>query len=296
MRQRWKRGVIFTALPVFLTAILAALQYQMHPMQTPQPAFALRFTGAVWRVVVDSTGTLGVAEILEAGKPGKHFAAIDLPAGKLLWQHWNPAAQGLTHAVALHQGTLYVQALSTGPLPQPEALMAVDVPTRTVLWQRPGASWNGITGEGVTAWEMGYERIRYVLLHPQDGSVLREIPPAEVASEATAGGDAGRYPVHYAEGNPYTESIARFIQNRLGVTPAAAFDYAQKKHVLIISYYLYQANQYDNFLAVFDREGRPLWGQKIAGALPGTGVNTFLTTDNLLIFVQKKNQLLGYVL
>ncbi len=265
-------------------------------MQAPQPAFALRFPGTIWRVVADSTGMLGVAEILEAEKPGKHFAAIDFSVGKVLWQHWSPVAQGSTHAVALHQGTLYVQALSAGPLPQPEALIAVDVLTRTVRWQRPRASWNGITGEGVAAWEMEYERIRYVLLHPQDGSVKREISPAEAAAEGKVEEDAGRYPLHYAEGNPYTKSIAQFIQNRLGVTPAAAFDYAQKKHALIISYYLYQASQYDHFLAVFDREGRPLWGQKIAGALPGTGVNTFLTTDNLLIFVQEKNQLLGYVL
>jgi hypothetical protein len=288
--------VYFCDTSSFLIPILTAHQYQMYPMQAPQPAFALRFPGPIWRVVADLDGTLGVAEILEDGKSGKYFAAIDLPAGKLLWQQWNPPVGGLAHAVALHTGTLYIQVLSAGSLPQPEALIAVDVLTRTIRWQRPRASWNGITAEGVLAWEMEHERIRYLLLHPQDGSVRREITLAEAVVVGVAEGDAGRYPVHYAAGNPYTESIAKFIQNRLGVTPAAAFDYAQKKNALIISYYLYQANQYDNFLAVFDRDGHPLWGQKIAGALPGTGLNTFLTTDNLLIFVQEKNQLLGYVL
>jgi hypothetical protein len=230
------------------------------------------------------------------GQPGTHFAAIEIPAGKLLWQQWTPMVHGLAHAVALQGETLYVQVLSAGPLPQPEALIAVDVPTRTVRWQRPKASWGNVAEEGVTVWEVGYERVRCLLLHPQDGSVRREIPAAEVALTEATGRDAGRYPVHYAQGNPYTESIAKFIQKRLGVTPVPVFDYAEKKNVLIISYYLYQANQFDNFLAVFDRKGLPLWERKIAGALPGTGVNTFLTTDNLLIFVQEKNQLLGYVL
>jgi hypothetical protein len=64
------------------------------------------------------------------------------------------------------------------------------------------------------------------------------------------------------QGNPYTESIAEFIQKRLGVTPVPVFDYAEKKNVLIISYYLYQANQFDNFLAVFDRKGPPIVGAK----------------------------------
>ncbi len=265
-------------------------------MESPQPAFAIRFPGTVWRVVADPDGTLLVAEIVGEGQPGTHFAAIELPAGKLLWQQWTPTLHGLAHAVALQGETLYVQVLSAGSLPQSEALIAIDVPTRTVRWQRPKASWGNVAEEGVTVWEMRYERVRCLLLHPGDGSVRREIPPAEVALTKVAGFDARRYPVHYAGGNPYTESIAEFIQNRLGVTPAQAFDYAEKQNVLIISYYLYQANQYDNFLAVFNRKGLPSWVQKIAGALPGTGVNTFLTTDNLLIFVQEKNQLLGYVL
>ncbi|HEX8529061.1 MAG TPA: hypothetical protein VF646_03530 [Cytophagales bacterium] len=265
-------------------------------MQSLQPAFAIRFPGTVWRVVADPGGTLLIVEIVGEGQPGTHFAAVALPAGKLLWQQWNPAVHGLAHAVALQGETLYVQIFSAGPLPQPEALLAIDVPTRSVLWQRPKASWGNIAGEGVTVREVGYERVRCLLLHPRDGTIKREVSPAEVALPEAAGLDAGRYPVHYTEGDPYTKSIAEFIQDRLGVTPAWAFDYAEKQHVLIISYYLYQANQYDNFLAVFDRKGLPLWGQKIAGALPGTGLNTFLTTDNLLIFVQEKNQLLGYVL
>jgi hypothetical protein len=171
-------------------------------------------------------------------------------------------------------------------------LIAIDILTRAVRWERPKTSWSGIIEEGVAAWEMGYERLRYVLLDPQDGSIRREMLPAEAVTTETI----GAYSVHYDQGNPYTASIAQFIQERLGVTPMPTFDYLEKKKVLVISYYLYQANQYDNFLAVFDCEGRPLWGQKIASALPGTGVNTFLTTDNLLIFVQEKNQLLGYVL
>jgi|GEM_PF-4386628 len=265
-------------------------------MQAPQPAFAFDFPGTIWRVVANPAGTLLVAETLEEGVQRKHFAAIDLPAGKLLWQQWTPETPGLAQAAALHGETLYVQTFSAGSLPQPGTLIAVDVPTQAVLWQRPGASWSGATEEGVTAWELGYERIRHVLLHPGNGSVRREMPPAQVAVAGAAGGNGGHYPVHYAAGNPYAESIAEFLRNRLGVTPVPAFDYAEKKKVLVISYYLYQANEYDNFLAVFDRKGLPLWGQKIAGALPGTGANTFLTTDNLLIFVQEKNQLLGYVL
>ncbi len=265
-------------------------------MQSPRPAFAIRFSGTVWRVIADPGGTLLVAQIMGAEQPETHFAAVELPAGKLLWQEWTPTVHGLAHAVALQGETLYVQVLSAGPLPQPEALIAVDVPTREVLWQRPKASWGSVAEEGVRVWEVGYERVRCLLLHPRDGSVKHEIPPAEVARTEAAGRDAGHYPVHYAEGNPHTGSIAEFIQKRLGVTPAPAFDYAEKENVLIISYYLYQANQFDNFLAVFDRKGLPLWERKIAGALPGTGVNTFLTTDNLLIFVQEKNQLLGYVL
>ncbi len=265
----------------------------MHP---PQPAFAFKFPGTLWRVVANPAGTLLVAEILEEGAQRKHFAAVDLIAGKLLWQQWTPETPGLAQAAALHGQTLYVQTFSAGSLPQPGALIAVDVPTRAVIWQRTGASWSGITEEGITAWELGYERIRHVLLHPENGLVRREISPAETAVAGASAGDSGRYPVHYAAGNPHTESIARFIGNRLDVTPVPAFDYAEKENVLVISYYLYQANQYDNFLAVFDRKGLPLWGQKIAGALPGTGLNTFLTTDNLLIFVQEKKQLLGYVL
>ncbi len=246
--------------------------------------------------MADPTGTILVAEILEKDAQQKSFAAIDSRDGRPLWQQWTWEEYPLANAVALTSNTLYLQALSGGQPPQAEALIAVDVPGQIIRWKRPKASWAGITPEGVVVMEMGYEQLQYLLLHPQDGTVRRGISPAAIGLWGEEETPSGRYPSHYSEGNPYTDSIAQFIYTRLGVMPAPAFDYTQKKEALIISYYLYQANQYDNFLAVFDRSGRPLWQQKIAEALPGTGANTFLTTDDLLIFVKEKNQLLGYVL
>ncbi len=202
--------------------------------------------------------------------------------------------------MALNNGTLYLQALSDGQPPRAEALIAFDVRSQTIRWKRPKASWAGIAAEGVAVMEMGYEQLQHLLqhllLHPQDGAFRRGISSVEIALWGREATSSGEYPVHYPEGSPYTDLIGQFIYDRLGVMPAPTFDYAQKKEALVISYYLYQANQYDNFLAVFDRDGHPLWQQKMAEALPGTGTNTFLTTDDLLIFVKEKNQLLGYVL
>lgn len=265
-------------------------------VQLPQPAFILKFAGTIWRVVTDPTGSMVVAEILEKDAQRKSFAAIDTTDGRLLWQQWAFEEYPLLNAVALHRRTLYLQALSTGQPPQAEALLAVDVSCRAIKWKRPRVSWAGIAAEGVVVLETGYERLRHLLLHPQDGTVIREISSAEIGLAEGSETDWGGYPVHYPEGSPYTHSIAQFISDKLGVMPASTFDYVQKKEAIVISYYLYQASQYENFIAVFDRGGHLLWQQKIAGALPGTGVNTFLTTDDLLIFVKEKNQLLGYVL
>lgn len=265
-------------------------------IQPPQPAFVLGFTGTIWRVLPDPDGSILVAEILEKETHQKSFAAIDIRNGSLLWQQWMCTEYPLAAAVALNRGTLYLQALSNGQPPRAEALIAVDIQSQSILWKRPKASWAGIAAEGVAVTETGYEQLRHLVLDSQDGAIRREISLLEIGVCLKEETSSGSYPVHYPEGSSYADLMAQFIYARLGVMPAPVFDYAQKQEALVISYYLYQANQYDNFLAVFDRNGRPLWQQKIAGALSGTGANTFLTTDDLLIFVKEKNQLLGYVL
>ncbi len=262
----------------------------------PEPAFEILFTGTIWRVTADPAANLLVAELRDRAEGLRTFAAVDTAAGKCLWE--GPLVPGYSWltAAALHRGILYLQALSGGQPPQPLAVIAVNVATRQVRWQQPKSSWHGVADEGVVLMEMGYDGFRFFTLNPQDGRVIRETAAAEKLIWEPADSEAAVWPVHYPEGSRYTSGIARFIKNKLGVQPVPAFDYAQRKDAVVISYYLYHNGEYENYLALFDRNGHLRWQQRIAGGLPGAGVNTFFITENLLIFVREKNQLLGYAL
>jgi outer membrane protein assembly factor BamB len=262
----------------------------------PEPAFEIIFTGTIWRVTSDPAANLLVAELRDGAESLRTFAAVDTFAGKCLWESPLVSEYPWLTAVAVHQGILYLQALSGGQPPQPLAVMAVDVATRQVRWQQPKSSWHGVIDGGVVIMEMGYDGFRYFTLDPQDGKVVQEGPDANIQLWERPDSKGTVWPVHHPEGSPYASDIARFIENKLGVKPVRAFDYAQKKDVVVISYYLYHGGKYENYLALFDHNGHLRWQQRIAGGLPGAGVNTFFIVENLLIFVREKNQLLGYVL
>ena len=111
------------------------------------------------------------------------------------------------------------------------------------------------------------------------------VPSREIARPQT--------PIHYIEENPYFSVIFNFLYRLLKIEAQKAVDYLEVGDKIIISYYIYHQNLLFNYLLVTNRKREVLLNKLIATS-DGIGIDTFVVSTGLLLYVGNKNQLLGY--
>ncbi len=224
------------------------------------------------------------------------FAAIDPIQKKLLWDKYTPAATWWSSGVLAQNGILFLQTFPEGQNPDPQGIVAIEIATQRLLWQQPDyqvLQWQ--PDNRLLARQMTEAHSLYHLLDAATGTILhtqpdpfRQIMPPPIENPL-------QFPVHYTSDDIYFQSVADFLQQTLGVTAKNALDYAETKHCIIISYYIYVDKQVENYLVVFDTHSRvPLLHEKLATQRTGIGKDTFFILDQLLIFVQEQSVLLSY--
>lgn len=100
-------------------------------------------------------------------------------------------------------------------------------------------------------------------------------------------------PVHYTEDNPHFAVVFNFLYRLLRIEAQKAVDYLEVGDKIIISYYIYHQNLLFNYLLVTNRKREVLLNKLIATS-EGIGIDTFVVSAGLLLYVGNKNQLLGY--
>jgi hypothetical protein len=177
----------------------------------------------------------------------------------------------------------------------PKGLIAIDVHTKKIIWQQPQMNFGGLLQKGILTIEHTPEAPLYRLVNLDTGIIEKtfDIQPALYEAEPVS---PIFYPRHYTEENKYFETIVSFLNNLLGIQPQKAFDYAEYKQLIIISYYLYTNNTLSNFLLVLDQQSRILLHEPIATQLSGIGLDTFLIVHHHLVFVKEKKELITYEL
>ncbi len=100
-------------------------------------------------------------------------------------------------------------------------------------------------------------------------------------------------PIHYTEDNPYFSVFFNFLYRLLKIEAQKAVDYLEVGDKIIISYYIYHQNLLFNYLLVTNRKRDVLLNRLIATS-EGIGIDTFVVSTSLLLYVGNKNQLLGY--
>jgi hypothetical protein len=259
------------------------------------PQFAVSFDAPVWSIQLDHASGLLVAEIRDGDARRVSFAALDLDqpgGGALLWKDFQPDDWSVRQMGVL-DGVLLLQGFGTGQPPSPTHLVAVDVRERRVRWRRPGWALMEARGSQVKVYPTEAP-LESKIWNVRSGQAEGEMaiyeenaasPPADV-----------QYPTHYPEDSPYFSAVARFLEQRLGVQPVRAFDYAETQGLVVVSYYLCAAGALENRLVVFGPDAQVWWHEPVASQLSGVGLDTFLIRKNCLILVREKKELRGYAL
>jgi hypothetical protein len=215
-----------------------------------------------------------------------------LPPGKSWWQ-------GLEDA---HDGIILLHGYGDRKLGQHKEIKAYAANSHLLQWEMPEHTFYGVARDGILAFATASPETGLVMLSTDRGEVSREGISQQQAAELVQQFTALRhaaciYPVNYLAGEPYFNEVKQFIAHELKVEPVRALEYAESSDFIVVSYYLQNSDtKLDNYLVVFNTDGRLVLKECLGVGLSGLGSDTFIIFNQNLYFLQYKDILKVYKL
>ncbi|MDW3193102.1 MAG: hypothetical protein R8G66_12090 [Cytophagales bacterium] len=103
------------------------------------------------------------------------------------------------------------------------------------------------------------------------------------------------FPVVFHHGTEAFEQVQRFM-NRRGIEIAESVEYLEQEGYIFVTYYLKKNKQLSRFVYVMDKGGQVLMDHQLDENMEGVVFQSFFTYQNLLIFVENRNELHVYQL
>ncbi len=128
----------------------------------------------------------------------------------------------------------------------------------------------------------------WVALSVQDGKQLAKVLEQEQHTNEL------NQPFQYLAGEHDFETVSKFLQTRLNITPILGAEYLEQAGFIFISFYFGVPAAFTNQLACFSKVGDLLWQLEIGTNLKGIGVNTFFVVSNHLFFVKNRSELVTF--
>jgi hypothetical protein len=120
-----------------------------------------------------------------------------------------------------------------------------------------------------------------------------EQKPLELNFGATDNAGSAEFPVLYTEGEEDFATVAEFILTQKDEKISLAVEYLEKDDLIVLSYYLRTAKEYDRYLMVLQNEEVVL-DRKIDRGMKGLSTESFFLFGNQLIFVEDRITLQVY--
>lgn|GEM_PF-1202350 len=260
------------------------------------------FDGLIWKVIPDELNQLLVVEYRNADKHLADFGAIDLKKKKIKWQGVKKDESWWIGLETVNNGYLYLHGFKDIQNPEHKGIISVASDTGKVLWEEKVLTFGGVFSEGVLALQNEEEENKvYFLLDLKTGKQKKEYSDVEVLKKLNEvfrekQKSNIQNALHFTQENEYFSKLSEYVQVVTGDQASLAFDYAECKNFIIISYYIYSDNKLQNLLLIANEEGEVLLKEILDQGLKGVGMDTFFLLGNAVIFVKEKKELIIYEL
>jgi len=101
-------------------------------------------------------------------------------------------------------------------------------------------------------------------------------------------------PLHYLANTAHFITVAKFLQEKLNISPVKAVDYLERDGHIVISYYIWINDHLANFLLILDENGEVQRHELLANQLSSIGIDTFFIIRDALFTIRQKSELLIY--
>lgn len=241
--------------------------------------------GKVWKLLIDDIQQLLLVEARDENEREVSFSAIDLATGTPLWIDYVLEEPWWLSMQYAKNGVLLISEFEDDQHPIAKALIAIDAKKGEGLWQYDGIFETANEQHVIVKQEQVYTRIELISGHHQTVET-EEIDRFSPSSSSV------QLPQHYSEGSTHFETVATFLQNRLGIAPALAIDYGESAQHIILAYYEQETPYYQHHLVIMNKSGDLLSTLALGKQLTGVGNEPFLLYEELVIFVSDKNKVM----
>lgn len=263
--------------------------------------FSYSFDRQVWNILVDQAATWLVVALRKEENRETSFATISLKKKQLHSEAFiRPTELWWIDMSAIIKDMLLLHTYQDPRIPVKTTLIAYDLPTQRLQWQKNAFTLLSCTDEWLIGQQANNEVTNYEILHITTGKV-RAIDK-NVAQQYIARGQHPEdralqaYPAHLLESEPAFATIQKFIQTKLALWAVKACDYLAYKGVFVISFYFYQEKKLMNNLVVVDPRGTISFHTTLDKELTGVGLGTFFVVQDQLIYLKGKNTIESYAL
>lgn len=251
--------------------------------------FKQSFETILWRIL-PSQSALSDEWIIETRNPDNktvHHTLIDLAIPSTVWHTTLSEIEWSTQLAGFSKELLLFHSYRYPDLPQADDLIGITTQTGKIVWTLPNHTLLRLEGEhllltlyrGAT----GLQEKWFDLSSGHPIAIENPVVTTTSVPSYTA-------PIRYLPDNIYFTTINTFIKELLSIPDAEVIDYLETTDFLVLSYYLYQENEYQQWLLVLDKDSSILYHQSTGNQLTGIGSDTILFKNNKLVFLTNNNE------
>jgi hypothetical protein len=186
------------------------------------------------------------------------FSALDYLQKTFLWKDFQLEESWWTGLLTAYKSVFLVQNYTSQENPDVTSLIALDVHSRTILWEQQNFSFSNLN-DGNILGMLGKEDPRLVGLDLFNGRIIEDVKLESGTNEILE----PIRPFQYQEGTSYYDTVYNFLAGSRSIKPEGTVEYQEYEGLILISYYIREENGLANYLLVLNDTGDVLLQEKI---------------------------------
>ncbi|GAB3203286.1 hypothetical protein ABID22_000924 [Pontibacter aydingkolensis] len=251
----------------------------------------------MWRIRIDTACRKLALEVRDPDLLLTHFYTLDAAGFILQKLDINPSKawwQGLEDA---QYGMVYLHGYGDRKTGQHKGITALSADTGNQEWSLDDMAFYGLSQEGMLVYNPNAPEEALTIIGPENGDTIQTDISQYRAAQQVSDFSSDRYrdcvyPVLYMQGESYFEDVCNFLIEQSGARPVQGIAYAEANSCIVISYYAQaESGELDNFVVIYDLEGKLRLKVKLGSGLSGIGSDTFFIF-NLGLYLLLDKQIL----
>ena len=245
-----------------------------------------QFDGVIWQILVHPSAPVLFVEARNSADKRVSFSAVNVISGHFLWKDHHFDEGWWISLSAVDEQLLFLTMYLSPENPGSKSLLAMDIPSREIRWFKNNFSFLGIHDQVVVGFDTHLSHKTAVRI--TDGQPVME----QIGGQYDSPSGRVLAPHRYEEGTLHYQTVQRFMNEKFGIDPHQAIEYAEYQGYIVISYYQ-SRNTLANYLLVLDSDGHVCLEEILGERLEGIAVGSFFIFSGFLIFVKNKRVLVS---